>query len=418
MISDPYRLTTVHPAKRAYRHGTTALHRTHSAVTPELMATLGFLEEQQLRELQRARSAMVHAREIKNLRLLQVTAQAESAAKWAERRLAAASAATGGLRIVSGIALTLARTLASVRLPRVTMPEVRLSLPALALPTLRMTEVRIPAFSMPTLSPEVFDWAMVPTGVCALIGAWVWVVLPHERAFEEAFFQRNHAQHAGTTVVPETFTSKPFAMVPKPLAAPAPKPVDATIARLGVREQNLQAQALPLTAMSTVVSPIGPNERDSRRSSAKKHLILDRTLAAIPSLDPTSGGELTSGFGYRTNPYPEFHQGLDLAQPTGHPVLVSGDGVVTFAGWSGGFGNKIEVDHGNGYVTWYGHLSRVEVSVGEHVARGKQIGDVGATGDATGPHLHYQIMYKGSPIDPTPFLGGVPRYVIASTKTR
>jgi murein DD-endopeptidase MepM/ murein hydrolase activator NlpD len=124
----------------------------------------------------------------------------------------------------------------------------------------------------------------------------------------------------------------------------------------------------------------------------------------LPSLDPTSGGEITSPFGYRTYPYPEFHRGLDLAAPTGRPVLVTANGRIIFAGWQGGFGNKIEVDHGNGYMTWYGHLSKLDVAVGERVARGAVIGEVGATGDATGPHLHYQIMRNGVAIDPLPYL--------------
>lgn len=126
----------------------------------------------------------------------------------------------------------------------------------------------------------------------------------------------------------------------------------------------------------------------------------------LPSLDPTNGGEISSPFGYRTFPFPEFHRGLDLAAPTGRPVLVTANGRVVYAGWQGGFGKKIEVDHGNGYVTWYGHLSKIEVAIGEQVARGAVIGEVGATGEATGPHLHYQIMRNGIAIDPLPYLRG------------
>jgi murein DD-endopeptidase MepM/ murein hydrolase activator NlpD len=82
--------------------------------------------------------------------------------------------------------------------------------------------------------------------------------------------------------------------------------------------------------------------------------------------------------------------------------------------YDGGYGVKIDIDHGNGYHSWYAHLSRVLVSVGAHVYKGETIGLVGATGFATGPHLHYQIMFEGSPVDPTPFLYGVPANVLAA----
>ena len=146
--------------------------------------------------------------------------------------------------------------------------------------------------------------------------------------------------------------------------------------------------------------------------------VSDAMISAIPSLDPTSGGEVTSPFGYRSYPSPEYHRGIDLAIYEGHPVESSADGRVTLASWDGGFGNKIEIDHGNGYATWYGHLSRIDVSVGEHVAKGQTIGAVGETGYATGPHLHYQIMLHGVAIDPAPYLHGAPPALVAAIRTR
>ena len=130
-----------------------------------------------------------------------------------------------------------------------------------------------------------------------------------------------------------------------------------------------------------------------------------RLLAAIPSLNPVGGG-IAAGFGWRTDPWPEFHKGLDLAADYGTPVRASAAGTVVSAGWDpGGFGNKVDIDHGNGYHTWYAHLSR---SGGRRPARDQRRSDraVGSTGESTGPHLHYQVMYEGNPIDPQPFLSG------------
>lgn len=138
-----------------------------------------------------------------------------------------------------------------------------------------------------------------------------------------------------------------------------------------------------------------------------------RMIAAIPSLNPVDGG-IAAGFGWRSSPWPEFHQGVDLAASWGTTVHAAAGGTVAAAGWDGGFGIKVDIDHGNGYHTWYAHLSRVLVHPGEVVAKGAPIALSGATGEATGPHLHYQVMYQGRPVDPAPFLYGVPPKVLAT----
>lgn len=140
----------------------------------------------------------------------------------------------------------------------------------------------------------------------------------------------------------------------------------------------------------------------------------ERMIAAIPSINPVNGS-IAAGFGYRTDPWPEFHKGVDLAADYGAQVRASAAGVVASAGWDdGGFGNKVDIDHGNGYHTWYAHLSRIAVHAGQHVTKGEPIAYVGSTGESTGPHLHYQLMYEGNPIDPQPFLSGVPAKVLAT----
>lgn len=142
-------------------------------------------------------------------------------------------------------------------------------------------------------------------------------------------------------------------------------------------------------------------------------LARERMLASLPSLNP-DGGTITAGYGWRVNPWPEFHQGVDLAADYGTPVHAAADGVVRGAGWDGGFGIKIDIDHENGYRTWYAHLSRVAVRPGSRVRKGDTIGYVGATGEATGPHVHFQIMLDGRAIDPVPYLNGVPAKVLAT----
>jgi len=142
-------------------------------------------------------------------------------------------------------------------------------------------------------------------------------------------------------------------------------------------------------------------------------LARERMIAAIPSLNPVGGG-IAAAYGWRTNPWPEFHKGVDLEANYGDLVRASAAGTVVSAGWDGGFGIKVDIDHGNGYHTWYAHLSRVAVSAGQRVTKGAPIAYVGSTGESTGPHLHYQVMYAGNPVDPQPFLNGVPEKVLAT----
>jgi murein DD-endopeptidase MepM/ murein hydrolase activator NlpD len=99
-----------------------------------------------------------------------------------------------------------------------------------------------------------------------------------------------------------------------------------------------------------------------------------------------------------------MHTGLDFRSSSGDPVRVTADGVVETAGWNGGYGKMIEVDHGNGFSTRYGHLSQIEVKVGQKVHIGQTIGRVGSTGRSTGPHLHYETRIDGDAVDPQKFL--------------
>ncbi|MFY9780867.1 MAG: M23 family metallopeptidase [Candidatus Baltobacteraceae bacterium] len=141
-----------------------------------------------------------------------------------------------------------------------------------------------------------------------------------------------------------------------------------------------------------------------------------RVLAAIPSISPTGDLDITSPFGWRVTPWPEFHEGVDLAADYGTPIRAAAAGTVVTAGYDGGFGNMVDLDHGNGYHTYYAHLSRIDVEPGQYVMKAQHIALAGASGEATGPHLHYQIMLDGHPIDPAPYLTGIPQKVLASLK--
>ncbi len=149
-------------------------------------------------------------------------------------------------------------------------------------------------------------------------------------------------------------------------------------------------------------------------------------IPAVPPILPKKGSfHVASPFGYRTDPVyggTRFHAGQDLAADVGYPVYVTGDGVVEKVEYSfTGYGNEIVIDHGFGYKTRYAHLSRIDVAKGMKVLRGDQIGAVGRTGKATGPHLHYEVLYKGNAINPYSFMNldmTVEEYIAMITRRR
>ena len=128
-------------------------------------------------------------------------------------------------------------------------------------------------------------------------------------------------------------------------------------------------------------------------------------LDHTPSIWPTKGW-LQDGYGYRDDPftgYRSFHRGLDIAYPSGTPVVATANGTVTQVGRMGNMGNMITIDHGYGFVSRYGHLSKFEVKRGQRVRRGDQIALMGKTGRVTGPHLHYEVWRNGKALNPRDF---------------
>ena len=144
------------------------------------------------------------------------------------------------------------------------------------------------------------------------------------------------------------------------------------------------------------------------QSAVVQQARLTSIVDTVPLRRPLAGAlEVTSPFGARLDPFygrAAMHTGVDLMQPYGGPVMATASGIISVAGSEGGYGNMVEIDHGNGVVTRYAHLSAIDVVLHQKVAAGTIVGRVGSTGRATGPHLHYETRINGEPVDPTRFL--------------
>jgi murein DD-endopeptidase MepM/ murein hydrolase activator NlpD len=143
--------------------------------------------------------------------------------------------------------------------------------------------------------------------------------------------------------------------------------------------------------------------------SVLETLLFNRRLeqAATPSRSPIANSYITSGFGRRADPFGrggEYHKGLDFHAQVGDPVTAVADGVVSYAGVRSGYGNVVEIDHGNGYVTRYAHNSRLVVHVGDLVRAGQVVARAGSTGRSTGAHVHFEVWDDGKVVNPRKFL--------------
>jgi murein DD-endopeptidase MepM/ murein hydrolase activator NlpD len=184
------------------------------------------------------------------------------------------------------------------------------------------------------------------------------------------------------------------------------------IAELGIRS----VMRLPSEAVGGPFVPYrlpanaNPFERQVHRVTLERLQAdeLAHEMAALPIRKPVPGElDETSSFGVRMDPFlnrPAMHTGIDFRGTIGEPVRTTASGTVTVAGWSGGYGRLVEIDHGNGLSTRYGHLSEIEVKIGQKVRIGQEIGRLGSTGRSTGPHLHYETRVNGEAVDPARFL--------------
>ncbi|MEI9416895.1 M23 family metallopeptidase [Mesorhizobium sp. Cs1321R2N1] len=185
-------------------------------------------------------------------------------------------------------------------------------------------------------------------------------------------------------------------------------------------QQALQAAGLPVDSdfgknESDVGGPLIPLDSSMIFDSKVKELDealdtldqLKKEARRLPLANPAPGHSVTSPFGVRTDPLlgtAALHSGMDFRAPIGMAAKVTAPGIVTKAGWNGGYGRMVEVDHGNGFATRYGHLSEIDVTVGEKLDAGAIIGKTGSSGRSTGPHLHYEVRHNGEAIDPLRFL--------------
>lgn len=149
-----------------------------------------------------------------------------------------------------------------------------------------------------------------------------------------------------------------------------------------------------------------------RQLSVLEALLFDQELErnAMPSRSPVASSYITSGYGGRADPFgggSQFHKGIDFKASVGDPVLTVADGVVSYSGMRSGYGNVVEVDHGNGFVTRYAHNSRNTVQVGDLVRVGQQIARAGSTGRSTGAHVHFEVWENGRVHNPRKFLGDI-----------
>ncbi|MHB1528173.1 MAG: M23 family metallopeptidase [Acidiferrobacteraceae bacterium] len=181
-------------------------------------------------------------------------------------------------------------------------------------------------------------------------------------------------------------------------------------------EPPLGGPEKPLASHQNVVDFISALDRLEHRIEEKQARLdlLSRVLirrhvasAVTPAGWPVRGGWISSPFGPRIDPFtgrPSFHPGIDIADPTGTPIHAMAAGIVTYAGKDGGYGMLVRVADGNGRTTYYGHTSKILVSLGQLVQKGQLIARVGSTGRSTGPHLHFEVRQNGDPVNPAPYL--------------
>jgi len=193
---------------------------------------------------------------------------------------------------------------------------------------------------------------------------------------------------------------------------------EAKLASLGLNPQaalaslnDKSAQGGPLLTLATSADgSIDPRFQRFGLSVARMD-VLERSVARLPQVLPASLEYISSGFGFRVDPFTgagAFHPGLDFRGPIGAPIYAAARGTVSFVGQRSGYGNCVEIDHGNGLITRYAHMSGFRTTIGKAVQPGEVIGLIGSTGRSTGPHLHFEVRINDRPVNPRPFLEAVP----------
>ena len=189
---------------------------------------------------------------------------------------------------------------------------------------------------------------------------------------------------------------------------------EAAMRKLGLNPDHMLAAHNDRTAMGGPLDSLATSADGSLDPRFKRLGLslarmdaLQEGLAGIPQALPASFQYISSGFGYRTDPInggAAFHPGLDFKGPIGAPIYAAARGTVSFVGQRSGYGNCVEIDHGNGLLTRYAHMSAFRTRIGTPVEAGTLIGAIGSTGRSTGPHLHFEVRINDQPVNPSPFL--------------
>jgi murein DD-endopeptidase MepM/ murein hydrolase activator NlpD len=174
---------------------------------------------------------------------------------------------------------------------------------------------------------------------------------------------------------------------------------------------NLESESVRYPDFLSMLEQLGTEMEDrEQKLSVLETLLMSRSLSerVMPSGRPIEEGWMSSKYGKRNDPFTgkqEFHKGLDFAGKKGSTVVAVGDGVVTWSGKRTGYGNLVEISHGNGYVTRYGHNQSHLVEVGATVKKGQQIALMGSSGRSTGPHVHFEVLRDGKTVNPSKYTG-------------
>ena len=178
-----------------------------------------------------------------------------------------------------------------------------------------------------------------------------------------------------------------------------------------IRRSERQAMGGPLEGLATDADGTIDPRFERLGLSMARMSALEQALEGVPQVAPARRDMISSGFGYRRDPFNRraaMHKGLDFRGAVGTPIYSAAKGRVTFVGWKGGYGKTVEITHGNGLMTRYAHLSRYDAKVGDSVGAGDVIAKMGSTGRSTGPHLHFEVRINGRAVNPRTFLETAP----------
>jgi len=284
--------------------------------------------------------------------------------------------------------------------------------------TLRFEKIEVP-LKVRLLQTIGFILASIAVGVLFVAILFKFIDSPKERLLR----QQNTAYKESYAVLQERIKQLELQMVEleqrdnevyRSIFEATPIPDSARVKEMSVKNEIKLIQSLSNTALTDNIrnqlNNLSLRMSFQGQSFAEITTMVknkEKLLRAIPAIQPVSNKNLkrvASGFGYRIDPLykdSRLHAGLDFSAPTGTPIYATADGEVQIAGFNtDGYGNKVVINHGYGFQTLYAHMVRVIARVGQSIKRGEVIGYVGSTGKSTGPHLHYEVIKRGTKVDP------------------